>query len=236
MPETGALIGYDSLFEIHDGGSPGSFQEVAEMFDLTPPSDTFDIIEASHMRSPNKVKEFINGMSDPGECSFTMNFIPDGPGDAIMQAWRADRGARRTCRITWPNGVTWTFSGLLQTYVPAAPTNDRMTAQVTIKVTASYEVTAAAAPANIVLPAVSGVAQVGQTLTALDGEWTGGGVSTYQWQEDDSGWGNIVGATSRTYVPVVGQIGNPLRVIVTRTNSEGSTQATSQPTADVIAA
>jgi hypothetical protein len=83
---------------------------------------------------------------------------------------------------------------------------------------------------------VSGIAQVTHVLTALEGVWTGAPTFTYQWQEDDSGWANISGATGKTYTVAVGILGNPIRVIVTGTNSEGSASATSQPTADVIAA
>lgn len=93
----------------------------------------------------------------------------------------------------------------------------------------------AAAPVNTILPAVSGIAQEGQTLTAIS-VWSGASSITYQWQEDDAGWANITGATGKTYVPSSGVVGNPLRVIETATNSEGSTSATSAPTAAVIGA
>lgn len=105
--------------------------------------------------------------------------------------------------------------------------------------TAVYEVASgvAVAPANTLLPSISGIAQVGQTLTAIEGVWTGNPSYTYQWQEDDGGgWTPIGGATSKTYIPVVGSVGNPLRVVVTGTNAAGATQATSAATADVIAA
>jgi len=39
-----------------------------------------------------------------------------------------------------------------------------------------------------------------------------------------------------TYVPVVGEVGNPLRVVVTGTNNNSAVSATSGATANVIAA
>ena len=137
MAETEAMIGYGSNFELHDGGSPGTYDEIAEVFNITPPSDTVDVIDATHTQSPDATREFILGLRDPGECSFEINFVPGGDGDAAIQAWR-DARERRSCRITFPNNVTWTFSGLLTGYEPAAPTDDKMTATVTIKVTSSY--------------------------------------------------------------------------------------------------
>lgn len=137
MAETEAMIGYGSKFAIGDGASPETFDDVAEVFNITPPSDNIDVIDATHMQSPDATREFILGLRDPGECSFEINFIPGGDGDTAIQDWR-DARERRTCRVTYPNGVTWTFSGLLTGYEPTAPTDDKMTATVTIKVTSSY--------------------------------------------------------------------------------------------------
>jgi len=94
----------------------------------------------------------------------------------------------------------------------------------------------AGAPANTLLPSISGIAQVGQTLTAIEGSWNGSPVFSYQWQEDDSGWVNISGATGNSYVVGAGVLGNAVRVVVTGTNTSGSTSVNSAATADVIAA
>lgn len=92
------------------------------------------------------------------------------------------------------------------------------------------------APANTLLPSISGIAIEGGTLTALNGSWTGNPASfTYQWQHDDSGWANIVDATEKTYTPGAGDVGKAIRVIVTAVNATGSTPATSAPTGSVLA-
>lgn len=233
MPATGAMIGYDSLMEISTNGG-SSWTEIGEVFNITPPSSSVDIIDATHMQSPNRDREFILGLNDPGEASFELNFIPGSATDTFLLGVKVAYALVK-CRITWPNAVIWTFDGLMTGYEPSAPNDDKLTATVTFKVTGSVVSTPAAAPTNTVLPAVSGIAQVGETLTALVGVWTGAPSFTYQWQEDDSGWTNITGATGATYDPVVGNVGNPIRVIVTGTNSEGNASATSQPTADTLA-
>jgi hypothetical protein len=134
---TDASIGYLSEFRLGDGASPEVFTAVAEVFAITPPSDTVDVVDATHMQSPNRTREFIDGLIDPGETSFEMNFIPGGAGDDAIQAWKAAGGAKN-CQIKYPNGVTWSFSGVLTGYEPDIPVDDRMTATVTIKVTGSY--------------------------------------------------------------------------------------------------
>lgn len=92
-----------------------------------------------------------------------------------------------------------------------------------------------AAPVNTVLPTVTGTAQVGQVLTITLGTWTGlpTPVLTRQWQANSV---NIVGATGATYTPIIGQIGQTIRCVVTAVNASGSVSANSAQTAAVIAA
>ncbi len=92
-----------------------------------------------------------------------------------------------------------------------------------------------AAPVNTVLPAITGTAQVGQTLTSTTGTWTGYPTPTYarQWKK---GGVNIAGATAATYVPVIGDIGGIITVTVTATSTSGTASATSAGTSAVIAA
>lgn len=138
---TDATIGYGAKFGIGDGADPEVFTDVAEVTNITPPSDSVDVIDATHMASPNKTREFIEGLIDPGECSFDMNFIPGGTGDTAIQALRGS--GTNNFQITFPAigsdpAVTWQFAGILTGYEPDAPMDDKMTATVTIKVTSSY--------------------------------------------------------------------------------------------------
>lgn len=90
-------------------------------------------------------------------------------------------------------------------------------------------------PVNTVAPAITGTAQVGQTLTVTNGTWTGAATITYARQWLAAGTA-ISGATGTTYVPVVGDVGKVITCRVTATNSLGSAQALSNATAAVIAA
>lgn len=132
---TDAAIGYGSKFSIDPAGGT-SFTDLGEVFNITPPSDSFDMIDATHMQSPNRDREFIIGLNDPGEASFEMNFVPGSASDILIRQVKAAREAV-TCRITFPNAATWTFDGLLMTYEPAVPNEDKMTATVTFKVSGS---------------------------------------------------------------------------------------------------
>lgn len=93
---------------------------------------------------------------------------------------------------------------------------------------------APAAPANTVLPTISGTPKVGVTLTSTNGTWTGKETPTFtrQWKK---GGVAIPGATATTYIPVVGDIGATITVTVTATNWKGAASATSAATAAVAA-
>lgn len=97
-----------------------------------------------------------------------------------------------------------------------------------------------ARPAALTPPQVTGLAQVGQVLTAQVGTWSGSPSSfTYQWRRCDAAGGAcvaIAGATGPTYVPTPDDIGSTLSAVVTATGSGGSTAATTAPTAAVVAA
>ena len=93
--------------------------------------------------SPNRNREFISGLNDPGECSFDMNFVPGSTSDdRLFELLNLPVGVnrRRTMRISYPNGTTWTFTGELTGYEPTVPVDDKMTATVTFKVSGALTV------------------------------------------------------------------------------------------------
>ena len=102
----------------------------------------------------------------------------------------------------------------------------------TIAATAA-QATIAAAPQSNSPPTISGQTREGRTLTALNGSWGNAPTSfSYQWQQCDASGANcnsIVGATSKTYTVVAGDVDHQLRVAVTATNADGTASATSQP-------
>ena len=91
------------------------------------------------------------------------------------------------------------------------------------------------------VPTISGLAKVGQTLTATAASSSGAPTPTdsFQWQRSDNGttgWADISGATNTTYTLVTADLSKYLRVVQTSTNVAGSDTANSASTAQVAPA
>jgi subtilisin family serine protease len=96
-----------------------------------------------------------------------------------------------------------------------------------------------ATPVNRALPAITGTARQGQTLSASPGSWTGSPSSySYSWQSCEASGANcspIAGANSPEYVLGEGDVGRALRVSVTATNAEGESQPALSAASETIA-
>lgn len=133
-----AKLGYGTTFAIESDDSPGDYTELDEVVSVTPPSDDVDQVEVTHMQSPGRRREYIGGLIDSGECSVEMNFIPGNASDVRLNhllALPVGTDRVRSCRITFPNSVYWTFDAEVTGYEKSVPLDDKMTATVTFKVT-----------------------------------------------------------------------------------------------------
>ena len=97
-------------------------------------------------------------------------------------------------------------------------------------------VSSPAAPKNTGRPDISGTPEVGQVLTADDGDWSGNPTSfAYQWQHCDAdnivSCTDVAGATGKSYTLHVADEGYRMRVRVTAKNDKGSGTAVSPTTA-----
>ena len=132
---------------------------------------------------------------------------------------------------TSPDYETQSTYALTVTATDDGTPSETSTLEVTVTVTNEDEEGA--------IGAITGTAQVGQTLTAgevtdPDSPSTSVTVTNYQWQSDST---NIDGATSETYTPAEADLDKTIQVMVTYTDGHGPGKTlTSAPTEAVIAA
>ena len=95
-----------------------------------------------------------------------------------------------------------------------------------------------APPVDTALPAISGAAGRGRTLTSSPGSWSNSPTSyAYQWQDCTIGLClNIPNAIATGYTAQVADVGDSVDVVVTASNPGGLASATSAQTATVVAA
>ncbi|MDX0410117.1 phage tail tube protein [Sinorhizobium medicae] len=131
---TAAAIGWSTTYEIWDASlTTPAFAFVAEVNSVTPGAAEVDRIDATHMQSPNRRREYIAGLIDNGEASFEMNFVPGSASDVLIRGL-LDSGASVQHRITFPNGHRVTYNAVITGYEKEIPVDDKMTATVTVAV------------------------------------------------------------------------------------------------------
>jgi predicted secreted protein len=131
---TEARIGYGTQYEVWDTTLPiPAFVPIAEVTSVTPGAASADRIDATHMLSPGRRREYIAGLIDNGEASFEINWVPGSDTDELLRSLMAS-GETVQHRITFPNGVTVAFDAAITGYEKEIPVDDRMTATVTVAV------------------------------------------------------------------------------------------------------
>ncbi len=174
-------------------------------------------------------------VGEPVEFDGTSSACPDGP---CTYEWSNDGSPTRPIPPLFPLGngqtISLTFASAGTEYVRLVVTDVLgETATAERNVTVATEPPPPSPPSDTTKPAVSGAAEVGQTLTASKGTWSGSTPITYAYQWQRGGSTDIAGATASGYKPVAADVGHTLDVVVTATNSAGTSSATSAQTAAV---
>lgn len=134
-----AMIGYGSRLYLGSNALiTATFTELGEVTNISGPNYSTDSVDVTHMQSPDGFREFVCGLTDPGEVSFDFNYVPGNPTDEILdELYDIDPVSRkRSWKITFPNGGQFIFQGFMTSWERTSPTEDKMTSSITVKVTA----------------------------------------------------------------------------------------------------
>jgi hypothetical protein len=195
---------------------------------------------ASQAAPVNTALPTISGTAAVGQTLTASNGTWSNAPTSFAYQWLRCNGGGNSC-VSVANGTqkTYTLVGAdaghtMRVRVTATNADGSASAE-SDKTDTVAPATSSAAPKNTGLPVISGTPRVGQTLTTADGSWSGNPTSfTYQWQRCDAdnliGCANVAGATAKTYLLRLVDLGFRLRVAVTAHNAKGSASATSAPT------
>jgi lysophospholipase L1-like esterase len=209
----------------NDGGAAAADSDATSVVTALPPV--------------NSTLPSISGTAQEGQTLTATTGTWTGHSPTYARQWlRCDGNGDNCAPIAGQTGTTYSLvgddvDGRIEVKVTA--TNSGGSTPATSNPTAVVKI---AAPTNTALPAISGTAQEGQTLTASAGTWTHSPTFGYQWRRCNSSGASCVdlsGETGTNYVLTDADIGSKMRVHVTATNNGGSAGADSNPTALVIA-
>lgn len=121
---TDARIGWGGELHLSTDDDVANLVELVEITSVGFPQDEADEHEVTHLKSPNRRKEFIQGLIDGGEIPFSGNYVPGSATDVLLTGAKAT-GTHRKCRIVVPDDsgtgtADWnfTFTVFVKTYRP----------------------------------------------------------------------------------------------------------------------
>lgn len=223
MSATGAELGYGMLLKMLTSTGPDVYTTLGKQRDVLP-ADGFsvDMVDATHNDSDNATEEVIPGIVRTKSITLSIEYNLNS---ATVQLIQAAKRVLKTFRVVHPTGKYLQFTGYIEDFEAEAPTEDKQMATLSIKRSGPATAYAASAPSNLVLPAISGVPDEGEVLTAYEGVWANEPTSyTYVWE---NGGTPISGATSKTYTVQSSDAGDDITVVVTATNSHSGVSAES---------
>lgn len=124
----GTTVGYETT-----PGS-GTYTTVGEVFEFSPPASSMDTVDATDFSHTDGHRRFIAGLIDAGEVTFTLHYDPAltvyGAIDTIYKA----RVPRKWKFIYAGSTVNTVIDALVTGLGRAVPMDDKMTMEVTLKV------------------------------------------------------------------------------------------------------
>lgn len=139
---TEARIGWGGKVFLSTDNTEANLVELDEVTSVGFPQEQTDEVEVTHLKSPNRHKEYIQGLIDSGEVPLTFNYVPGSTTDLAMTNAK-ELGTTRKVRIEVPDTsgtgtIDWnfTFSAFVKKYAP-----DTMEPNTAIKASGTFRVT-----------------------------------------------------------------------------------------------
>jgi len=144
MADSDARTGFGAILRMENRDTPGDYIDLMGIKGITPPEMSRDVHDTTTMQSPGGWREFIGGLKDGGEVSFSANFLPRDPTQGQTSGFMSefDRDScesRGNWEILLPacpgeEEVAFRFAGIVTGQSGDIPMDDVMTFEGTIKV------------------------------------------------------------------------------------------------------
>ena len=129
-----AVAGVGAQFKRGDGASVETFTAIAEINSVDGPNKTRDTIDVTSLDSTGGYREFIPGFRDGGEVTLDMNWTRNGY-ETMNTDFESDDSVNYQIVMTDTGATTYDFAAYVTALGSAIPTDDKITASVTLKIT-----------------------------------------------------------------------------------------------------
>lgn len=129
-----AIAGLGTEFQRGDGATSELFTAIAEVVNITGPGLTRDFKEVTHLGSTGGYREYIGSFRDGGEYTFTCNFVR-AEYELLLADYENDSAVNYQVVMPDTDSTTFEFTGLLTALPMTIPFDDKVTVDVTIKIT-----------------------------------------------------------------------------------------------------
>ncbi len=132
---------FGTLFQRGDGASPEVFTTVGEATNISGPGYDRDVIDVTSHDSTDGIREFVGGLVDGGEVTFTVNWDPSIHASLVDDFQDAQP---RNYKIVLPDPPAgeWAFPAFITGMGHEYPHDDKMSADFTFKIAGAPTFTA----------------------------------------------------------------------------------------------
>lgn len=97
--------------EFHLANASDALTELVEVVSFTLPSGETETIEATHLKSPDRRREYIAGMIEDGELEVVLNYVPGSATDLLIVEAKDDGAARDFMAVIPRETANWEITG-----------------------------------------------------------------------------------------------------------------------------
>lgn len=130
---TNAMSGHGTLLQRAPAGTPTVFTTIGELGDITPPGLSRNEFDATTQQED--IDSYVLGVLRRGAFSVNVNFIPGNATHDHLTGLQQALIDNEMCgwKFIFPDSTVWIASGQVQQFVPHAPVDGKLSADVTIR-------------------------------------------------------------------------------------------------------